>query len=212
MSRWDAKRWIAKRWVQVVAVLLALPILLALYIGLTFAQVLAADGTNDPQPADAIVVLGAAQYNGNPSPVLARRLDRAYDLWRADIAPLVVTTGSKQEGDAYTEGYAGYAYLRYRNLPESAVLVVDDGASTWEQLAATARVLKQRGLDEVVLVSDPYHAMRLRQIADEVGLSASIASTAGSSSFKQLVRETAAVSLGRIVGYRRVDNWFGSVG
>ena len=184
----------------------------ALYVGVTFVQVLVASGVDDRDTADAIVVLGAAQYDGEPSPVLAGRLDHAERLWRAGVAPIIVTTGSNLPGDRFTEGYAGYEYLRFAGIPDDALLVITDGASTWEQLAATARQLRLRGLDSVTLVSDPYHALRLTQIADEVGLEASVSSTDGSLSIRQLARETAAVSLGRILGYRRVDNWLGSVG
>lgn len=184
----------------------------ALYVGVTFVQVLVASGVDDRDTADAIVVLGAAQYDGEPSPVLAARLDHAERLWRAGVAPIIVTTGSNLPGDRFTEGYAGYEYLRFAGIPDDALLVITDGASTWEQLAATARQLRLRDLDSVTLVSDPYHALRLTQIADEVGLEASVSSTDGSLSIRQLARETAAVSLGRILGYRRVDNWLGSVG
>lgn len=184
----------------------------ALYVGVTFVQVLVASGVDDRDTADAIVVLGAAQYDGEPSPVLASRLDHAERLWRAGVAPIIVTTGSNLPGDRFTEGYAGYEYLRFAGIPDDALLVITDGASTWEQLAATARQLRLRDLDSVTLVSDPYHALRLTQIADEVGLEASVSSTDGSLSIRQLARETAAVSLGRILGYRRVDNWLGSVG
>ncbi len=128
------------------------------------------------------------------------------------MAPLVVTTGSNQPGDVFTEGYAGFEYLRFAGIPEEELLVITDGSSTWEQLAATARQLRARELESVVLVSDPYHAFRLRQIAGEVGLDASVSSTDGGSSIRQLLRETASVSLGRILGYRRVDNWLGDVG
>jgi uncharacterized SAM-binding protein YcdF (DUF218 family) len=182
------------------------------YVGLTFAQVLQASGDDNRTPADAIVVLGAAQYDGEPSPVLARRLDQAFELWEAGVAPLVVTTGSNRPGDRVTEGFAGFEYLRFAGIPEEDLLVITDGASSWEQLAATSRILVERDLDAVVLVSDPYHALRLRQIADQVGLDATVSSTEGGSSIRQLLRETAAVSLGRIFGYRRVDNWIGSVG
>jgi len=184
----------------------------ALYVGVTFVQVLVASGVDDRDTADAIVVLGAAQYDGEPSPVLAGRLDHAERLWRAGVAPIIVTTGSNLPGDRFTEGYAGYEYLRFAGIPDDALLVITDGASTWEQLAATARQLRLRDLDSVTLVSDPYHALRLTQIADEVGLEASVSSTDGSLSIRQLARETAAVSLGRILGYRRVDNWLGNVG
>jgi uncharacterized SAM-binding protein YcdF (DUF218 family) len=182
------------------------------YVGLTFAQVLQASGSDNRTPADAIVVLGAAQYDGEPSPVLARRLDQAFELWEAGVAPLVVTTGSNRPGDRVTEGFAGFEYLRFAGIPEEDLLVITDGASSWEQLAATSRILVERDLDSVVLVSDPYHALRLRQIADQVGLDATVSSTDGGASIRQLLRETAAVSLGRIFGYRRVDNWLGSVG
>lgn len=182
------------------------------YVGITFIQVLVASGRDQRESVDAIVVLGAAQYDGAPSPVLAGRLDHAYQLWSDGVAPLVVTTGSNQEGDRFTEGYAGFEYLRFEGIPEDDLLVITDGSSTWEQLAATARQLRARDFDSVVLVSDPYHTLRLTQIASEVGLSATVSSTDGSASLRQLVRETAAVSLGRILGYRRVDNWLGRVG
>ena len=196
-------------WRRIVLIVGALGVL---YVGVTFLQVLVASGSDDRYEADAIVVLGAAQYDGEPSPVLAGRLDHAEELWREGVAPLVVTTGSNQPGDRVTEGFAGYEYLRFAGVPDESLLVITDGASTWEQLAATARQLRLLDLDSVVLVSDPYHALRLTQIADEVGLEAAVSSTDGSSSIRQLLRETAAVSLGRILGYRRVDNWLGGVG
>ncbi len=183
-----------------------------LYVAVTFVQVLIASGRDQRDPVDAIVVLGAAQYDGEPSPVLAGRLDHALVLWEEGVAPLVVTTGSNQEGDRFTEGFAGFEYLRFAGIPEESLLVITDGSSTWEQLAATARQLRARDLESVVLVSDPYHTLRLTQIAGEVGLAATVSATDGSASIRQLVRETAAVSLGRVLGYRRVDNWLGSVG
>ena len=208
--RFERPAWLSRIRLRRVAAVVAL--LGVGYVALTFVQVLMASGEDDRASADAIVVLGAAQYDGEPSPVLARRLDQAFALWDADVAPVVVTTGSNQPGDRVTEGFAGFEYLRFAGIPEDDLLVITDGASTWEQLAATARVLRERDLSSVVLVSDPYHALRLRQIADQVGLDATVSSTDGGSSIRQLLRETAAVSLGRVLGYRRVDNWLGSVG
>lgn len=182
------------------------------YVALTFFQVLLSSGQDDRDPTGAVIVLGAAQYDGEPSPVLARRLDHAYELWEDGVAPLVVTTGSNQPGDRVTEGFAGFEYLRFAGIPEDELLVITDGDSTYEQLAATARQLQPLGIDDVVLVSDPYHALRLRQIADQVGLDAAVSSTDGGASFRQLLRETAAVSLGRVLGYRRVDAWLSDVG
>lgn len=182
------------------------------YVAFNFVSVLVASGRDDRVPVDAIVVLGAAQYDGEPSPVFAGRLDHALELWTEGLAPLIVTTGSNQEGDRFTEGFAGFEYLRFAGVPEDALLVVTDGSSTWEQLAATARQLRRLGLDSVLLVSDPYHALRLTQIAGEVGLEAEVSSTDGRTSLRNLLRETAAVSLGRMLGYRRVDNWSSGVG
>jgi len=197
-------RWLSGR--RALRAALVAGVLAALYVGVTFVQVLAASRADDTGPADAIVVLGAAQYNGTPSPVFAGRLDHARELWSAGRAGLIVTTGSKRLGDTFTEGYAGFEYLLQSGVPESDLLVITDGASTWEQLAATSRQLAIRDLDSVILVSDPYHALRLRQIASEVGLKSKISPTSSGSSLRQMLRETAAVSLGRILGYRRVDN------
>lgn len=180
-----------------------------LYVVLTFVQVLVRSNADDRDPADAIVVLGAAQYDGAPSPVLARRLDHALELYQAGVAPHVVTTGSKQPGDRFTEGYAGYEYLLRAGVPDAALIVITTGSSTWEQMAATSRELRSRDLESVVLVSDPYHSLRLEHIAGEVGLDASVSPTDSGSSVRQLFRETAAVSLGRIIGYRRLHNWLG---
>jgi uncharacterized SAM-binding protein YcdF (DUF218 family) len=183
---------------------LGLAALGVLYVGLTFVQVWRASRHDTARPSDAIVVLGAAQYDGRPSPVLKARLDRAYELYVDGLAPLVVTTGANQEGDRFTEGFVGYDYLRTRGVPDEDLLVVTDGVNTWEELSATAHQLDLRGLDSVVLVSDGYHALRLEHTAEELGLDATIARTDGSATLRQLTRETAAVSVGRIIGYRRL--------
>jgi uncharacterized SAM-binding protein YcdF (DUF218 family) len=180
-----------------------------LYLAVTFFQVLARSGDDERDAVDAIVVLGAAQYDGSPSPVLGRRLDHALELYRDGVAPLIVTTGSNQPGDRFTEGYAGYEYLLLAGVPDEALIVITTGSSTWEQIAATSRQLRAREVDAVVLVSDPYHSLRLDQIAGEVGLDASVSPTDTGSSVRQLLRETAAVSVGRIIGYRRLENWLG---
>ena len=189
---------------------LVLGAVVVVYVGINFIQVRLNLDIDDRGPADAVVVLGAAQYDGRPSPVLARRLDHALDLWNEGAAPLIVTTGSKQQGDRFTEGFTGFEYLLEAGVPESALLLVTDGASTWEQIAATTRVLNDRGLSSAVVVSDPYHSLRVAQISSEVGLTAYISPTDGGASLRQLARETTAVSLGRVFGYRRVDNWFGN--
>ncbi len=194
------------RRIAVLAVLGAVA-LAVLYVTVTFFQVLHASRQDQARPVDAIVVLGAAQYDGRPSPVLEARLTTALDLYRAGYATVIVTTGSSQAGDRFTQGFAGFAYLRDQGVPEADLRIVVDGTNTFEELSATANVLRAEGLgDRVLLVSDPYHALRAREIAEEVGLQASFSPTDLDSSFRQLVRETAAVAVGRVVGFRRVSN------
>lgn len=206
LSRWFG--WLPVR--RFIRVFLVVLVLIVGYLGFNFFEVYAQLDTDSRGPGDAIVVLGAAQYDGTPSPVLERRLNHALTLWHEGAAPRIVTTGSNQQGDRFTEGYSGFEYLLEEGVPEAALLLVADGASTWEQLAATARVLRDRDLSSVVVVSDPYHSLRVAQIAGETGLTAFVSPTDGEASVRQLARETLAVSLGRILGYRRVDNWFGN--
>jgi len=171
-----------------VKVLLGLFALLLLYLGVTFAQVWWASrqSASSDASASAIVVMGAAQYNGQPSPVLKARLDHAADLYDRGVAPMIVVTGGKKPGDRITQGLTGFDYLRGRGIPEDDIKV---------------------GLDPVVVVvSDPYHSMRISQIAEEVGLTPHLSPDNTSSPLRSLARETAAVAVGRIIGYRRLSS------
>ncbi|HSK91875.1 MAG TPA: YdcF family protein [Euzebyales bacterium] len=189
----------------------AVVLLLALlYVGVTFVQVWRAARTDEARPAEAIVVLGAAQYDGRPSPVLRARLDHVVELYDQGIAPLVVVTGGGREGDRYTEAWASASYLSAQGVPGGAVERETTGASSYESLAATARFLRERGVADVVLVSDPFHARRISAISDEVGMRAAVSPTpssaiAGNARWRHLIKETAAVSAGQIIGYRRLD-------
>jgi uncharacterized SAM-binding protein YcdF (DUF218 family) len=200
-----------RRWARRLCTVLVLVLVGMLgYGAVTFGQVWWAAGGDSREPTQAIVVLGAAQYDGEPSPVLARRLDHAHELWQADVAPTIVVTGGKQQGDRFTEARASYEYLRDLGVPDGAILREEDGTNTWEQLAAAARFLRARDITGVVLVSDDYHSFRLDAIAGELGLDAQISPVGSGLSalgeLKALLRETAAVALGRIVGYRRLVN------
>jgi uncharacterized SAM-binding protein YcdF (DUF218 family) len=180
-------------------------VLAVLYPAATFLQVWHAAGVDERRPSDAIVVLGAAQYDGRPSPVFQGRLDTAAELWRAGVAPRIVTTGANQEGDRFTEAESGRRYLAEQGVPEEAIVAVPVGRNTWQELEATAAVLRAAGHERVTLVSDPYHAYRIGQIADDVGLDGAVVSTPGSASLDRLLRETAGASLGRLVGYERLS-------
>jgi uncharacterized SAM-binding protein YcdF (DUF218 family) len=181
--------------------------LLVFYVGVTFVQVWQASRHDGAAPAEAIVVLGAAQYNGRPSPALESRLEHALELYRRRLAPLVVVTGGRQEGDRFTEATVGYNYLRAHGVPDQAIRKEVQGHTTYESLAATARFLRTEGVDRVILVSGPAHSKRLDDIADAVGLDAVISPADGSASLRSLVRETVAVSIGRVLGYRRLERF-----
>lgn len=176
------------------------------YAAATTVQVWWMSRSDDRRPAEAIVVLGAAQYNGRPSPVLEARLDHALELWREGVAPLVVVTGGNQPGDLFTEATAAAAYLGARGVPDSAVRREVQGTSSYESLAATARFLRAEGVDDVVLVSDGLHAARIDAIADELGLDATVSPVPPTGTeWTRLARESAGVAVGRLIGFRRLD-------
>ena len=156
--------------------------------------------------ADAVVILGAAQYNGEPSPVLERRLQTAFELWVDDAADRIVTTGANQPGDVFTEGFAGFRYLRNAGVEESEIIVVVDGGDTYESLLATRNQLSP-GEREVIIVTDAYHALRSHDIASEVGLDATVVAAGDDTGLSRRLRETVGVSIGRLVSYRRLSAW-----
>jgi uncharacterized SAM-binding protein YcdF (DUF218 family) len=191
------------RWLFRIA--LAVVGVLVVYVGVTFVQVWLASRSDDAQKASAIVVMGAAQWNGVPSPVLKGRLDHAVELYQQGMAPLIVVTGGKQAGDRTTQGMSGYQYLREQGVPEEAIKVEVAGTNSFEELSASSLILEQAGVgDDVVIVTDPYHALRVAEIAEEVGMHPHVSPTDASVGPRQLARETVAVSLGRIMGYRRL--------
>ena len=158
---------------------------------------------------DAIVVLGAAQYDGRPSPQFASRLDHALLLWNRGAADAIVVTGGKQSGDRFTEAESGRDYLVARGVPAAVVQVEPRGASTYESLEAVAALL---GTMRVVIVSDPYHLLRARLVAGELGLAAEVSATRtgvthGGASLRRNVREAAGVMVGRISGFRQLEAW-----
>lgn len=164
-------------------------------------------GSSGPA-SQAIVVLGAAQYNGRPSPVLRARLDHALALHLRRVAPLIVVTGGRRPGDTSTEASVSAAYLMRNGIPDRQIAREVQGRDTYESLAATARFLRTRNITRVVLVTDGYHAARVKAIAGEVGLVARTSPVPGSrGSINRMLRESAAVAIGSIVGHRRLSSW-----
>lgn len=179
------------------------------YLAVSLFQVWSTGRTDQARPVDAIVVMGAAQYDGVPSPQLAARLDHVVELWPQGLAPLVVATGGNQPGDRFTEAQASAAYLTDRGVPADAILLEDQGTSSYESLAGVAELLHQRGLDDVLIVTDPYHSLRSRLIAEQVGLRAHVSPTptsvvTGSDLARRQLQEAAGVAVGRLIGFQHI--------
>lgn len=192
----------------ILRILSLLVVAAVLYVAVTFVQVYRASRHDGVRTVDAIIVLGAAQYDGRPSPVLQDRLDHALDLYERRLARVIVVTGGRQEGDRFTEATTGYNYLRDRGVPDAALLKEVGGRNSYESLHAAALFLGEQALTRVVLVTDGYHAYRVGEIAGSLGLSASVSPTetrlSRGSELRQMVRETAAVAIGRIIGWNRL--------
>jgi uncharacterized SAM-binding protein YcdF (DUF218 family) len=192
--------------------------LVFVYVLANLTTVWWASTRHDTTRVQAIVVLGAAQYNGVPSPDLAARLSHALALYHQGLAPIIVVTGGRQPGDTYTEAEASADWLAARGVPQAAILREVDGRDTWQSLDATAAFLHDRKINSVMLVSDPYHEERIKLIADEVGLHPHLSSTTtspirGMSVVPYFAKETVEVSIGRIVGFRalaHVDQGWGT--
>ena len=130
-------------------------------------------GARDEQrPAGAIVVLGAAQFDGRPSPVFAARLDLAVELFLHGEAKYLVVTGGKAEGDRTTEAATGREYALSLGVPDSAILLEDRGRNTLDSLDAVAGILRARRIPDAIFVSDPTHMLRVLRIAEDLGISA----------------------------------------
>ena len=190
---------------RIVAVVLLVSVA---YVLVTMAQIWFAAQRDRRGDVDAIVVLGAAQYDGEPSPALRERLDHAVRLFNDGHAAIVWVTGGRRPGDRFSEASASSRYLIRNGVPDSAVKLETNGENTYESLAATARYLRQDGHRDVLLVSDPWHAYRIAAVSREVGLRPIVSPAApaewSSNGLRRLLRETGAVGLGRIVGYRRL--------
>jgi uncharacterized SAM-binding protein YcdF (DUF218 family) len=125
---------------------------------------------DERRPADAIVVLGAAQYDGRPSPVFRARLDHAIALYQEGLAPWLIVTGGRQEGDRTTEAATARAYAIEHGVPADAILAEDGSRTTHESIRGVAAVMDERGLEDAVFVSDPSHMLRVLRMADDEGI------------------------------------------
>lgn len=174
------------RWLKAV---LAVGVLTAVVSYLVaFASVLAVSRQDQARPVPAIVVLGAAQYNGKPSPVLKARLDHAARLYADSIAPIIVLTGGVALGDKTSEAEAAATYLS-KSVPALALVVLATGRTTDESIAAAAEWCRGYSITELVVISDPFHMLRVRLEARRQGLTAYTSPTRTSPISAHLTRE-----------------------
>jgi len=143
---------------------------LALYIVFLAVQIERQGARDEAQPADVILVLGAAEYHGRPSPVLKSRLDHALDLYTRSLAPRIMTTGGAGGDPVFTEGGVGRSYLTARGVPAEAIIVESEGATTVESTAMAGEIMRRMGLTSAIVVSDSYHIFRVKKMLEAAGL------------------------------------------
>ena len=193
---------------RLLIVLVLVALLLAPLVGSAVAVWRAAhtDEASQVDRADAILVLGAAQYSGDPSPVFRGRLDHGALLYEQGFADRIFVLGAGQEGDATTEAHAGTDYLVGRGIPSDDVSPSPTGSTTFESLEAAASMMRERELGSAFLVSDPWHNLRIRRMARDVGIEGYVSATwhsAARSQYTRLqgyVRETFAYLYYRVFG------------
>jgi uncharacterized SAM-binding protein YcdF (DUF218 family) len=176
-----------------------------LVVGGTAFRVWQVARVDDRRPVDVVVVLGAAQYDGSPSPIFAARLRHARELYDQGVAARIVTVGGRRAGDGFTEADAGRRYLVDRGVRSDAVVAIGEGSDTLESLRSVAATADQRGWHTALLVSDPWHSLRARTMARDSGLESWTSPTHSGpvvrtreTQVRYIVRETAALLFYRL--------------
>ena len=197
---------------RVATIPLAVGVVLAAVVCVNVAQVWMAGRTDDRSAVDAIVVMGAAQYDGRPTPQFQARLDHALELWLDGVAPIIVTTGGNQPGDRFTEGGSGAKYLNERGVDSSSLVIEEAGSTTRRSLVGVADLLFERGAEHVVIVTEPFHALRSQLIAQDLGLHVTLSSTQTSplgtrEAFRHHLEEGLGITIAQFIGFARLDDW-----
>jgi uncharacterized SAM-binding protein YcdF (DUF218 family) len=140
------------------------------FLIVTASRVVEASEQQELNPADAIVVFGAAEYSGHPSPVLRARLDHALDLFHRGLAPVVITTGGAALDPTFSEGGVGRDYLMHHGVPERSIIAETQGRDTSESAERVAIIMNANGLHSCIAVSDAYHVFRIRKLLEHEGV------------------------------------------
>ncbi len=155
--------------------LLLAAVAVSAFLIVTAIQVVHTASLQEIHPADAIVVFGAAEYSGRPSPVLRARLDHAFALYEQHIAPVVITTGGAAADPTFSEGGVGEAHLHKRGIPENALIAETQGSDTAQSAQRVAVIMRANGLHTCVAVSDAYHVFRIRKLLEHEGMQVYVA-------------------------------------
>jgi uncharacterized SAM-binding protein YcdF (DUF218 family) len=182
-----------------------------LYVVANIAQVWVVGRSDQARNVDAIVVMGVAQYDGRPSPQLQARLDHVLALWGTGVTQLVITTGGNQPGDRFTEARASADYLIAGGVAETLIAMEDLGSTSLQSLRGVAEIMKSRNLESVLIVTDPYHALRSRLIAQDLELVAYVSATPsstvrGNAELRRIINEGLGVSVAYVLGFERLDS------
>lgn len=145
-------------------------LLLLVYFSSVFYQVWHQANSDEARPADAIVVLGAAEYWGRPSPILKARLDHALELFNRQFAPRIITTGGHGLGSEFSEAAVAREYLSKHGVPAELISIEDAGESTMQSAAAVAEIMDRMKMTSCIVVSDGYHIHRIKHILEEQGI------------------------------------------
>src|SRR6202521_2194772 len=148
--------------------LMAAPV--AAFLAITSIRIVRESWLEEVKPADAIVVFGAAEYSGHPSPVLRARLDHAFELFAQGIAPVVITTGGAAADPRFSEGGVGRDYLMHRGIPERDLIAETQGNDTAQSAVRVAVIMRANGLHSCVAVSDAYHVFRIKKLLQHEGI------------------------------------------
>jgi len=160
--------------------LAAVALLFALIVAITSLRIVHEAGKQELHPADAIVVFGAAEYAGRPSPVLRARLDHAYDLYAKHLAPVIMTTGGAAEDPSYSEGGVGHDYLMHRGVPERNLIAETLGTDTAHSAERLGVIMRANGMKSCLAVSDEYHVFRIKKLLEHEGMMVYVAPRTGS--------------------------------
>lgn len=154
-------------WLRLLLLALAAVVL---FLAITAVQIVHTASLEEIHSADAIVVFGAAEYAGRPSPVLRARLDHALDLFHRGLAPVIITTGGAASDPHFSEGGVGQDYLMHHGVPERDLIAETQGRDTSESAVRVGVIMHANGLHSCVAVSDAYHVFRIRKLLQHEGI------------------------------------------